>query len=108
MPQERSSQKQAFPCSFASREATIANIADEALERGVEYPVCEEPDAMDQDCYLDTYLDDLSGRALDPRMVEKARTTECELIDHMGVWERIPRPAPNSGIKGPQGAFGST
>ena len=48
---------------------------------------------------LDTYLDDLSGRALDPTKVGEARTTECEFIDTMGVWERIPRPAPNSGIR---------
>eukprot|EP00974_Lingulodinium_polyedra_P121594 11179583-Lingulodinium_polyedra.AAC.1 len=50
----------------ASREPTLAAINEDALKQGLDYPTCEDPDDFDQDGHLDVYLDDLSGRNLDP------------------------------------------
>ena len=38
-------------------------------------------------------IDDVSGKRLNNALVEKARTEELEVIDEIGVWKVIDRPA---------------
>ena len=51
-------------------------------------PVCEE--RFDIDLETPWYYDDVSGKPLDPQMVQAARREECQVIQTMGVWEPIP------------------
>ena len=37
------------------------------------------------------YYDDISGKVLDTKGVEKARRDEVEIIESFPVWEKIPR-----------------
>ena len=37
------------------------------------------------------YYDDISGKVLDTKGVEKARKDEVEIIESFPVWEKIPR-----------------
>ena len=77
----------------------MCSIADEMENEGLVNPTCDEDNPMDQDCYLDVFLDDLSGRQLDPAKVRDAREEEIAYINKMQVWDVVPRPAPTSGIK---------
>ena len=54
-------------------------------------PVCEEHFEIDPEEPL--YWDNVSGKPLDSAKVQEARREECQVIDAMGVWEVIDRPA---------------
>ena len=53
--------------------------------------VCEENFGIDPEEPL--YWDNVSGKPLDTAKVQEARREECQVIDAMGVWEVIDRPA---------------
>ena len=62
---------------------------------GESEPVCEEkipllPESEDEAATL-YYYDDISGKVLDTKGVEKARRDEVEIIESFPVWEKIPR-----------------
>ena len=60
-----------------------------------EKPVCEEkiplPEEMAEEAKDWWYYDDISGKELLPEKVEKARKDEIDIVESMGVWEKIPR-----------------
>ena len=49
----------------------------------------EEHDGLDSPEYVDTFFDDTSGRALDPVGVKTLRLTGIQLIQNVGVGNRI-------------------
>ena len=87
----------------------IAQIRDRCQETG-EPAVCEEPDpweldsedagAWDRDSCWDLYLDDISGKVLDPQLVGAARQSELDYIREMKVWEVVPRPSDLKVLRG--------
>ena len=79
-----------------SREEFLATIDPEM-------PVCEEtiplPDDMADEAMTWWYYDDISGKILDPKGVEKARKDEIKIFEGMKVWEKVPRSSVPSGTK---------
>eukprot|EP00435_Cladocopium_sp_Y103_P045660 s1270_g13.t1 len=73
---------------------------------GEQEPVCEEtiplPPELEDDAVNWYYYDDISGKILDSKGVEKARKDEVEIIESFPVWEKIPR------HKMPKGAWGAS
>ena len=68
-----------------------------------EKPVCEEkiplPEEMAEEAKDWWYYDDISGKELLPEKVEKARKDEIDIVESMGVWEKIPRSKVPKGTK---------
>ena len=68
-----------------------------------EKPVCEEkiplPEEMAEEARDWWYYDDISGKELLPEKVEKARKDEIDIVESMGVWEKIPRSKVPKGTK---------
>ena len=62
---------------------------------GENEPVCEEtiplPPELEDEAATWFYYDDISGKVLDAKGVEKARKHEIEIIESFPVWEKIPR-----------------
>ena len=62
---------------------------------GENEPVCEEkiplPPELEDEAATWYHYDDISGKVLDTKGVEKARRDEVEIIEHFPVWEKIPR-----------------
>ena len=78
---------------LAQREQVLMSIK----ESGEEWPVPVDPyyewdaDEVDETDDL-VYMDDLSGKVLDPKLVVPARSEEVEFIDTIGLWDAVPRP----------------
>ena len=68
-----------------------------------EKPVCEEkiplPEEMAEETRDWWFYDDISGKELLPEKVEKARKDEIDVVESMGVWEKIPRNQVSKGTK---------
>ena len=60
-----------------------------------ERPVCEETDfTVDgnlQDTWAEEFYDNVTGQSLDADLVRQARKTKVEFINHMKVWDKMPR-----------------
>ena len=82
------------------REEVISTIVQEADEQPNSRPVCEEPSGMEQDCYLEAFFDDVSGKQLEHSRVLKARQDEVDFIKRMSVFEEVERPKNRPVLKG--------
>ena len=65
--------------------------------------MCEEkiplPEEMAEEAQDWWYYDDTSGKELLAEKVEKARQDEIDIVESMGVWEKIPRSKVPKGTK---------
>ena len=70
---------------------------------GEDEPVCEEkiplPPELEDEAATWFYYDDISGKVLDAKGVEKARKDEIEIIESFPVWEKIPRHKMPKGVR---------
>eukprot|EP00435_Cladocopium_sp_Y103_P012181 s2981_g3.t1 len=70
---------------------------------GEQEPVCEEtipfPPELEDEVPNWYYYDDISGKILDTKGVEKARRDEVEIIESFPVWEKIPRHKMPKGVR---------
>ena len=82
------------------REDVISTVVQEADEQQNSRPVCEEPSGMEQDCYLEAFFDDVSGKQLEHSRVLKARQDEVDFIKRMSVFEEVERPKNRPVLKG--------
>ena len=69
------------------------------LQEESEFPVCEESAVWQDPDMVEKFYDEMNGKQLDTAAVKKARMTEIDFINSMGVWEEVPRPSKDSGIK---------
>ena len=72
-----------------SRSQAIAAVSAEGEEAGDQFPVCEDSWNVDRE---ECFVDDVSGKILDPNGVRQARKEEMGIIQSMGIWEVVPRP----------------
>lgn len=82
------------------RDEVISTIVEEADEQRNPRPVCEEPSGLEQDCYLETFFDDVSGKQLEHSRVLKARQDEVDFIRRMSVFDEVERPKDRPVLKG--------
>ena len=84
-------------------ESLILEDRERVLSSSPEKPVCEEkiplPEEMAEEAKDWWYHDDISGKELLPEKVEKARKDEIDVVESMGVWEKIPRSQVPKGTK---------
>ena len=81
-------------------DGQVISIVEAATQEANPMPTCDEVDPMDIDSSWDYFVDNVSGKYLDPRLVAQARKEEIDVIDEMKVWIRVPRPTDKPVLKG--------
>ena len=76
---------------LSQRQGFLGAVYAQVEQSPETLPVCEENFGIDPEEPL--YWDNVSGKPLDTAKVQEARREECQVIDAMGVWEVIDRPA---------------
>ena len=82
---------QLFQLICDDRERFVGRLYEAQAKDPTPYPVCEEP-TLKFETWDAEFVDNVSGKPLEPKMVHTARTIEIETIEKMGVWEPCPRP----------------
>ena len=76
---------------LSQRQGFLGAVYAQVEQSPETLPVCEEHFEIDPEEPL--YWDNVSGKPFDTAKVQEARREECQVIDAMGVWEVIDRPA---------------
>ena len=90
-PVENDTEGRLYELICSDRERFVGRLYEAQALDPKSYPVCEEP-TLHFETWDAEFVDNVSGKPLDTKMVQEARTTELETIEKMGVWEPCPRP----------------